>query len=463
MNDSASSPSPSLARHTADLIVVGGGAAGLMGAISAARRGHSVIVCEKMKRAGLKLIASGGGRCNLTNTLEIEDFMSRWGRTGRFMHPALRLHDQRAIRALFSSIGVESHAPDGFRVWPKTHDARTVQLAMVEEAERLGVTILCHCEAKKVVTTDGRVSGLETNQGFLEAPGVLIATGGKGYPGLGSTGAGHRLAQAVGHKITPLHPAMQPLFTREPWPARCTAYTLPKVEIRVDLKKARKVCVIGDVIFTKNGIAGPAVMDLAREVTPFLDQFDQVPLLLKLTGGRSEDEWVRMLKSWRSEFRPEISAAKALEREVPPPFAEVFCELTDVSPQARFVDLSGQQRAALAAVLAVTPLTVVGSDGWSRAMVTRGGVRLKDVHPETLESKVVPGLFFAGEVLDLDGPCGGFNLTWAFSSGLLAGQAATNGPDDPLTPVVAHQTVPGDSSQQPGQPTPGDPRSRAPS
>jgi len=403
-----------------DVIVVGAGAAGLIAAITAARRGHKVLLLEKLSKIASKLKATGGGRCNLTNTLSNDDFMARFGRDGKFMTPALNLFDHRALMAFFAEIGVESHAPDGYRVFPISHSSVSIITALEEEMARLEVTLICSARVENVTHDGEHVNGINTSEQTFHAPHVIIATGGLGYPQLGADGDGFAIASAIGHKITDLYPAMMPLRTRESWVAMCRADTLPKVEIRIDLPKAKNIRAHGDLIFTANGIRGPVVLDVAREITPLIEKYGSVPLLINMTKGLNEDQILLLIKN-EIHKNPEQSILTHIMTLLPESVARELCTLAEVNPDSGFNKLEGYQRDKLIKILAWTPLTVIGHDGFKMAMITRGGVSLKEIRPETMESKVLKGLYFCGEVMNLDGPCGGYNLQWSFASGYTAG------------------------------------------
>lgn len=403
-----------------DLIVVGAGAAGMMAAITAARNGNRVLLLEKLNAVGAKLKATGGGRCNLTNTLPNDEFMARFGRDGRFMVTALEAFDHKTLINFFKEIGVESHAPDGYRVFPLSHSAVTIITALNEEMARLGIEVLCGRKVESVEHDGERVTGVTSNAVTYRAPHIVIATGGMGYPQLGAEGDGYKMATGVGHKVTDLSPAMMPLHTKENWVANCRADTIPKAELRVDLKKAKKLRAKGDLIFTKHGIRGPVVLDFAREVTPLLEKYGEVPLLVNMTKGMSEDDLFKHLKNVSAD-NPEASTLQLLTTLLPEPLSRELCGLAGADCDERFNKLPGAVRDKLIKVLAWTPLTVTGHDGFKMAMITRGGVSLKEIRPETMQSKLLPGLYFCGEVMNLDGPCGGYNLQWSFASGHLAG------------------------------------------
>lgn len=407
-----------------DVIVVGAGAAGIMAAITAARRGKKVLLCEKLSKIAAKLKATGGGRCNLTNTLSNEDFMARFGRNGRFMTPALNALDHRALIAFFSEIGVESHAPDGYRVFPISHSSVSIITALEEEMQRLGVTLLTSCRIETLEYVGVKVSGVSTADQIYKATNVIIATGGLGYPQLGAEGDGFTLALGVGHKVTELYPAMMPLRTRETWVEQCRADTIAKVEIRIDLPKAKNIRASGDLIFTQNGIRGPVVLDVAREITPLIEKYGSVPLLIKMTKGLNDEQLLTHIKK-EIDRNPEQSILTHIKTLLPESLCRVLCTLARADPDIGFNKLEGVARDRLIKLLAWTPLTVIGHDGFKMAMITRGGISLKEISPDTMESKILKGLYFCGEVMDLDGPCGGYNLQWSFASGYLAGHLGT--------------------------------------
>jgi predicted Rossmann fold flavoprotein len=401
-------------------VVIGAGASGMMAAITASKNNYKVLLLEKLPKIASKLKATGGGRCNLTNTLSNEDFMERFGREGRFMTPALTILDYKRVQEFFSDIGVATHALDGFRIFPVEHDASTIIKALKAEMERLDIEILCSEKVIGLEHNTKRVTAVITQNQIFETENVIIATGGMGYPMLGAEGDGYPLAQAVGHKITELHPAMMPLKTKESWGANCRADTLAKVEMRVDIKKYKKLYAIGDLIFTKNGIRGPVVLDFSREITPLLSKFDEVPILINLTKGKNEEQ---IREHFKKELKQnsEHTIQTLVETLLPTSVTLELCKLSKADSNQRLGKLSGRVRDKLINLLAWTPLTINRHDGFKMAMITRGGVSLKEINPNTMQSKKIEGLYFCGEVMNLDGPCGGYNLQWAFASGYLAG------------------------------------------
>jgi len=387
----------------------------------AARDGKVVLLLEKLSNIASKLKATGGGRCNLTNTLSNEDFMSRFGRDGRFMQDALNGFNHQDLINFLAHIGVDTHAPDGFRVFPTSHSSATIISALENECLRLGVTLLCSQKVIDITQSESAVTGVKTLSNYFETTNVIVATGGLGYPTLGAEGDGYTIAQTLGHKVTDLHPAMMPLKTKETWVENCRADTIAKAELKVDLKKHKKLRAKGDLIFTKTGIRGPVVLDFAREVTPLLEKYGEVPLLLNLTKGMNQEQITQHLKQEVSK-NPLATILEHTTTLLPNALSNELCIMANIDPKSTYKQLDGVSREKLIQLLASTPITVIGHDGFKMAMITRGGINLKEIDPKTMQSKLIKGLYFCGEIMNLDGPCGGYNLQWSFASGHLAGK-----------------------------------------
>ncbi len=405
-----------------DIVVVGAGAAGLMAALGAAEHGRRVRVLERMPKPGLKLLATGGGRCNLTNVLPPDALMARFGRQGRFMAPALQALDNAALLAFFAKLGVPAHCADGFHWFPVAESAQAVRDALWRRCEKLGVEFQFDCRATSILSQDGAVCGVETEQGVSRAPCVILAAGGRSYAGLGSDGSGFGLAAQAGHSVKPPFPALVPLVTREIWVAECAGTTFADAEVWIDLPKRRGHRMRGAVLFTHRGVSGPAVLDLSGDVAELLESTPEVLLRVRWQLAESAADWTRRLAEWRRSHGGRL-LRNLLDEKMPAGFAAALAKACGAG-EAKAANLTAEQASQLVAHLTELPLHVTATEGFGRAMVTRGGVALKEIRPETLESRIVKGLHFAGEVVDLDGPCGGYNLQWAFSSGLLAGRSA---------------------------------------
>jgi predicted Rossmann fold flavoprotein len=320
----------------------------------------------------------------------------------------------------FNSIGVETISKDGFRVFPASHNSSTILEAFEKDISKLNIDVKCNSEVVNINMEDNKIISISTNKELYKANNFIIATGGLGYPSLGTSGDGYKFAKDTGHKITSLNPAMMPLFSKEKWTASCTANTIAKATIKINLPKYKKYKAIGDLIFTKKGIRGPVVLDFAREITPLLEKYNEVPILINLVKGKNEEE-IRV--DIKNELLKNIhnNTLELLNTLVPNSLALELIKLSNSDKNIKFNKLSGIQRDKIIKFLIQMPLTIIGHDGFKMAMITRGGINLKQIDPKTMKSKIVNNLYFCGEVLDIDGPCGGFNLQWAFSSGYLAG------------------------------------------
>lgn len=404
-----------------DVIVIGSGAAGMIASIKASKNGKKVLLIEQQNKLGPKLKATGGGKCNLTNTLDNESFMKSFGKNGKFMSDALNEFSYKDLIDFFKSLGVETHIPDGFRVFPTTHNSLTIIDALKKELERLNVEIKTDTKVIDLLIKYEEIDGVKTENENLVSSNVIIATGGLGYSKLGALGDGYKFAQSLGHKVTKLYAAMLPLISKEKWVASCKADTIAKATLSVDIKKYKNLKATGDLIFTSNGIRGPVVLDFSREITPLLDKYKEVPILMNLVKGLNQEEVYKHIKD-ESSKKPEADILEVLSSLLPTSVIKQLCSLADADFNKRFKDLEGQIREKLVKIVSSTPLTIIDHVGFEKAMITRGGVSLKEISPKTMQSKIIKGLYFCGEVMDIDGPCGGYNLQWAFSSGFIAGK-----------------------------------------
>ena len=405
-----------------DVIVIGGGPAGIMASISAAKENKSVLLLEKLSKIAAKLKDTGGGKCNLTNTLSTEDFMGKFGKNGRFMSHALEAFNANDLRDFFASIGVETIARDGFRVFPIDHSSSIILKALDDELEKLKVKVDCSVEIQTIQKEDD-IFIINSQSNIYKTKNIILATGGLGYPTLGATGDGYIYAKNFGHEVTSLHPAMMPLFTKEKNFASCKADTIAKAILKVDLPKYKKLKLTGDLIFTNNGIRGPVVLDFARELTPIIAKHNEVPLLISFLKGMNEEQIFTYIKK-EIEKNPTATVLENLTTLLALRVATEICNICEIDTSEKFKNIDGIKREKLIKTLAWTPLTVTGHEGFKNAMITRGGVELKEIDSKIMQSKLISGLYFCGEVVNIDGPCGGYNLQWSFSSGYLAGKTS---------------------------------------
>ncbi len=403
-----------------DVIIVGGGPAGLASAIFATRNGHKAVVLERLNSPGKKLLATGGGHCNLTNTLPLEAFARNFGKQWRFTMPALQNFNPQALRDFFNVLGVKTESPDGFHVFPVSNKASDVLNALLSECSKLGVEVLPGKPVKQLAVANGAVMGVITDSGEINSDKVVIACGGRSYPALGSNGSGYRLAQSAGHGIIEPLPALVELHCSEKWPGSCAGIALENIRIDVHPPRRPAEFTEGDFLFTHSGISGPAALNISGTVSELLHKNNSAEVFVNFFPGKSVSAWISDFELWqRHDGKKQIS--KIISEYLPRRLAEIFCsesgcENTEASR------LSRASREKLSSMLSSCRLLITGTAGFDKAMATRGGVSLKEINPQTMESRIVKNLYFAGEVIDIDGPCGGFNLQWAFSSGRLAGK-----------------------------------------
>jgi predicted Rossmann fold flavoprotein len=401
-----------------DVLVAGGGAAGLWAAATAASRGLRTALLEKNERPGLKILISGGGRCNVTTTRQGSDLEGQYGqRRGRFLRHALHVLPPTAVALRFGQLGVPLREEDLEKLFPVSQRARDVLDALLRQAEQAGVEVRLRSGLLDLVRTeDGFVA--KTAQGELAARSVILATGGLSYPKTGATGDGYRFARALGHEVTRTMPALAPLLVEEPWVRSLQGIVLYDVELAVVDEQGRVVHARRrPILFTHKGLSGPGPMDLSGfvEERPGLPlRFDFAP---DVERSQLEAEWLALARS---------HGKRRVETCLPPNLPErlraALCAMAGCEGMT-LANLGKQQRQDLLRCVKDLRTPVVSSLGFGHAEVTRGGVALAEVDPKTMQSRLVPGLFFCGEVLDLDGPIGGFNFQAAFATAEVAGRS----------------------------------------
>lgn len=407
------------------VIVIGAGAAGLMAAISAAKIGAKVLVLEKMPAPGRKILITGKGRCNFTNNCELADFPKFFPNNGAFLYSALRSFDNQDLIDFFTSHGVLSKVERGGRVFPVSDKASDVVAALTQAASQAGVQILTGRTVQSIQTQNSRVTGVISNTEFLPASAVVLATGGLSYPGTGSTGDGYRMAKELGHSVTPLAPALIPLETVENWVKELQGLSLKNVEAAVRINGRKVDSEFGEMMFTHFGLSGPIILSLSQAVSKAMKQKPlpeigaEINLKPALTPETLDKRLQRDFAAFtRKQFK------NALGDLLPAKMIPVIVQLSGIPPEKPVHQISREERLHLVELLQNLRFTIRGTRPVAEAVVTAGGVEVKEIQPKTMESRLVGGLYFAGEIMDVDGYTGGFNLQAAFSTGYVAGRAA---------------------------------------
>ncbi len=404
------------------VIVVGAGAAGLMAAGQAAEAGASVLLLEKMGRPALKLRITGQGRCNLTNIAPAEDFLSHFN--GPFLRQALFRFSPSDLLAFFEGLGVRTVTERGGRVFPASGEAQEVVDALLRWVETRGVALQTGVPVERLIVAEGRLVGAEAGGRAYRGDAVVLATGGASYPATGSTGDGYRMASAVGHAIVPIRPALVPLETAGSVAQRLQGLSLRNVSARLLVDGKVEAVEFGEMLFTHFGVSGPIVLTLSRRAVDALRAGRRVALSIDLKPALDEDRLdARLLRDLDSQGKRQFHTLKGL---LPRKLVPLCAEQVRIPPDRLAHQVTAAERRRLLEWLKDLRLEVTGHRSFREAIVTAGGVDTREVDPRTMASRLVEGLYFAGEVLDVDADTGGFNLQAAFSTGWVAGRSAAS-------------------------------------
>lgn len=406
------------------IIVVGGGAAGMMAAGQAAKSGKKVLLLEKKERLGRKIAISGKGRCNITNEENVSDFIRHYPGNGRFLHGILRDFDNVALREFLAHYGVETKVERGGRVFPVSDDAEKVVEALTAYLEEMGVTILTGINVDEILLEEGRVIGVKTSgQKRFFAPSVVVCTGGASYPATGSTGDGFRFARKLGHHVISPRPALVPLKTAEAWVKDLQGLSLRNVEASLWIGGKKKVAEFGEMLFTHFGVSGPIILTLSRQAGEALRNGESVKLQINLKPALALEQLdLRIQRDFQKYSNKQFK--NALEDLLPQSLIPVIINLSKINPEIVVHQINREERKRLVGLLQGLTLTITDTLSIETAIVTAGGVDVKEINPKTMASKCVNGLYWAGEVVDVDGITGGYNLQAAFAMGFRAGRAA---------------------------------------
>ena len=403
--------------NNCDLAVIGGGAAGMMCALTAAERGLSVTLLEPQQKLGRKLRITGKGRCNVTNNCDVKTFMANIPGDGRFLYSAVNRFGMREVMDFFTSRGLALKTERGNRVFPVSDNANDVAGLLVRELSRAGVRVL-HTAAKDILTSDGAVIGVVTGEGQIMCRAAAVCTGGLSYPLTGSTGAGYAFAEKLGHTVTARRPSLVPLESEDAYCAEMQGFALKNVTLSAyeDDKLIYKE--LGEMLFTHFGVSGPLVLSASAKMRHWGER--KYRLEIDLKPGLDEKKLdARILRDFEKYANKEFK--NALGELAGRTMIPVLVRLSGIPEDAKVNTITREQRLRLLRLFKAFPVSVSGTRPIDEAIVTAGGVSTKEVDPRTMASKLVQGLYFAGEVLDLDAYTGGFNLQIAWSTGYVAG------------------------------------------
>lgn len=409
------------------MIVIGAGPAGLLAAWAAASAGADTVILEQKPKAALKLRITGKGRCNITNSGDMEDFIRQFPGSGKFLYGAFTRFFREDLLSLLATEQVEVTEERGGRIFPVSGRAGDVADALVRAALSQGARLRTGTRAASLILDQDRVTGVRTGDGTELYGSVIVATGGKSYPQTGSDGSGYILARQAGHTVSPLYPSLVSLNIQEFWIPSLAGLALKNVRLTALTGGKNPPGGFGEMLFTHNGISGPIVLSLSRDLVPVLESGLKVPLSLDLKPALDRETLDHRLVRETAGERKEL--ATYMKTLVPRSLIPPLLQISVLDGRKKASSLTRPERERLVQVLKDLPMQAVGHGGFGEAVVTRGGVSLKQIHPRTMESRLFPGLYFAGEVLDLDAYTGGYNLQAAFSTGYLAGISAAGEED----------------------------------
>ena len=409
------------------VVVIGGGAAGLMAAVIAGREGAKVTLLEKMNYVGKKMGITGKGRCNITNACDMSDFIKNTPGNGKFLYGAYERFTNEDLLQLLHDAGLETKVERGGRVFPASDSALDVRNTFMKLMKHYGVDAHLEEPVKKLLVDDGVVTGVVTDKETYHADAVVIATGGKSYPATGSTGDGYMLAAQVGHTITDIRPSLVPIVTEESWVKDLMGLSLRNVELSVVAKNKVQAKMFGEMMFTHFGITGPIVLSLSHTVGKLMRKknIGTIGLDINLKPALSPETLDKRLQK-DFDLYSKKQLINGMKDLLPSRLIPLIIELAGIDPQKPINQISKEERQQIGYMLQHMPLTVKGLRPVEEAIVTAGGISLKEFNPKTMESKLVKGLYGAGEVLDIDAFTGGYNLQAAFSTGYVAAMHITH-------------------------------------
>jgi len=414
--------------------VVGGGPAGMMAAIRAGELREGVTLIEKNPILGKKLLLSGKGRCNLTNACDLDSFIKRFSRNGQFLRDAFNKFFNLDLMRFFAQRDLKLKTERQLRVFPQTNRSDSIVEVLKKELYKNKVKIIYRAIMKDIFTQplragagfmqENRIKGLLLRDGkIIPADRLILATGGVSFGFTGSTGEGLDIAEKLGHRIVPFRSGLVPLETRQHYPKFLEGLALKNIRLRFSDSKRQILSEIGELLFTSFGISGPLVLSLSGEIVDWLQHSNTIYVEIDLKPALSKEQLrARLLREFK--LNPKKAIKNTLKALLPKRLVDVFIDIAKILPDKKVSQITQKERESLVSLFKAMRLDITKSRPIDEAMITRGGISLKDINPRTMESRLIKGLYFAGELIDIDADTGGFNLQAAFSTGYLAGESA---------------------------------------
>ena len=407
------------------VIVIGGGPAGMFAAYFAAKNGHDVTLLEQNEKLGKKLYITGKGRCNITNASDMEELFKNVCSNPKFLYSAFYSYTNDQVVDFFEGFGLPTKVERGNRVFPVSDHSSDVIATLTKALRSVGVEVRLFTKVKEILTKkeeNEKIQGVLLSDGSkLEADAVVLATGGVSYASTGATGDGYRFAENLNHKIVEPTPSLVPFETKEAWVPELQGLALKNVSIRIVNGKKTLYEDFGEMLFTHFGVSGPMILSASAAIKPEYIR-EQPTCYIDLKPALDEDTLdKRVLREFEDAKNKQYK--NSIQKLLPGKMVPVIIELSGIDPDKKVNEISKEERKRLVSLLKALPITITGTRGWNEAIITRGGISVKDVNPSTMESKKVQNLFICGEVLDLDAMTGGFNLQIAWSTGYLAGNS----------------------------------------
>lgn len=405
-----------------NVIITGGGPAGMMAAIIAARRGFKVTLVEKNEKLGKKLFITGKGRCNITNAGDTEDLFNSIVTNRKFMFSSFNGFSNYDTLGFFDELGLQIKIERGNRVFPESDHSSDVIGALNRELKRLSVDVRLNTEVKDIIVNDGKATGVvikcSGKESTIQADNVIVATGGNSYQSTGSTGDGYRFARKLGHSVTPILPALVPFNVAEDWESDLQGLSLKNVSIAVLDGKQEIYSDFGEMLFTHFGVSGPLILSASSFAARRIKEHP-LKLIIDLKPALSQEQLdERILRDFDEEKNKAFK--NSLDKLLPKKMIPVIVRLSDIDGNKKVNEITKQERQRLVSLIKGLELTLTGLRGFNEAIITQGGINVREINPTTMESKLVKNLYFAGEVLDVDALTGGFNLQVAWSTGYAA-------------------------------------------